>query len=722
MTNDVASLSIGTLTFNNASAQTYSLSNNALTLTAGLNIANTSSNTVANIGVDLVLNNSSITFNSANNQTLNLNGAISETGASRNVSRGTGGGTINWNGANTFTGTLTLNGGGTNVFNSIADTGSSAIGIGSADIIMVGTGANAGIQFNGSPAGATTRNVVLGGTAAGTAGRVNINNTSTDAANSLTLGGSITSTSSQLKQLYLGGTNTGNNLVSGVISSTGNTLSLVKAGSGTWALSGSNTFTGTIGILQGTLSVANIGSVGSASSNLGAHTTAGDATINMGEGTNSATLRYTGNGETTDRIVNLSGTTGGATINHSGTAVLRITSNMTATGDGNKTLNLTGSGTGSGKRGEFAGVIGNSATGVTTVTKADSGRWALQATNTFTGNVNINNGFLEVSTIGNQGVASNLGAGTTIGFGQGTANGTLEYVGSGETTNRIVDLKTGNTGGGRIDNNGSGALIFTGNTAHTGTTSDKTLTLGGTSTGFINEFNGVINDQTGGQKVGLAKAGASTWSLGGTNTYTGDTTVSAGVLAVDGSLANTTTNVAGTLQGSGTIGGSVTIQDGGTLAPGNSIESLGVASLAFLAGSTYAYELNSSVLNGDLTYSTGTLDIASGVGPLGTTLTLTELFSGTLAVDSKLTLISYTDGWTPTELFNYMGSPLADDSTFTLGANQWLFNYDDTSGGGNFGGDQSGAARFVTMTVIPEPTAAMLGGLGLLTMLRRRRK
>jgi hypothetical protein len=105
---------------------------NAVTIGAPTGASN--AHTV-DIGLPLILDGTSVNFNAANNQTLNLNVAISETGGSRNVTRGTGGGVINWNGANTFSGTLTLNGGGTNVFNSIADTGSSAIGIGSADII-----------------------------------------------------------------------------------------------------------------------------------------------------------------------------------------------------------------------------------------------------------------------------------------------------------------------------------------------------------------------------------------------------------------------------------------------------------------------------------------------------------------------------------------------------------------------------------------------------------
>jgi hypothetical protein len=115
-------------------------------------------------------------------------------------------------------------------------------------------------------------------------------------------------------------------------------------------------------------------------------------------------------------------------------------------------------------------------------------------------------------------------------------------------------------------------------------------------------------------------------------------------------------------------------------------------------------------------YSTGALDIAAG-----TTLTLTELASGTLGIGSKLTLISYFGGWTSAELFTYDAATLADDSIFTLGANQWQFKYNDTTGGTNFSADQSGATSFVTMSVVPEPATALLSGIGILALLRRRR-
>ena len=122
------------------------------------------------------------------------------------------------------------------------------------------------------------------------------------------------------------------------------------------------------------------------------------------------------------------------------------------------------------------------------------------------------------------------------------------------------------------------------------------------------------------------------------------------------------------------------------------------------------------VLNGDLVASTGVLDIANT-----TTLTLMELASGVLSNGTKLTLISYFGGWTAGELFTYNLSTLADDSTFTLGANKWLFNYNDSTGGSNFAADQVGATSFVTLTVIPEPGAQWLGILGAALLLRRRR-
>jgi len=83
-----------------------------------------------------------------------------------------------------------------------------------------------------------------------------------------------------------------------------------------------------------------------------------------------------------------------------------------------------------------------------------------------------------------------------------------------------------------IQNDGSGALTFTANTA--AAASSKTLTLQGSSAD-ANTVLGIITNDLG--TVGLTKAGTGLWVLSGANTYTGPTTVSNGVLRVTGSLA-----------------------------------------------------------------------------------------------------------------------------------------------------------------------------------------
>ncbi len=250
-----------------------------------------------------------------------------------------------------------------------------------------------------------------------------------------------------------------------------------------------------------------------------------------------------------------------------------------------------------------------------------------------------------------------------------------------------------------------------------------------------------INRPITGNTYGITKAGSGTLILAGTNTYTGATTVTGGTLSLTGtgSISNSSTiqvdgtatlNVSGltgnftvasgqTLRGAGTIlGAGKTVTVNGTLAAGNDIESLTITgNLTQNAGSTFAYEMNkdaAAVAAGDLTAVSGNLTLGSGA-----LLTLTELGSGSWGVGEKLTLLSYSGSLTG--LFTYNSATLADDSTFEFSGATWQFNYNDTVAGSNYSGDLLGT-NFVTMTVIPEPKAALLSAIGVLPLLRRRRR
>src|SRR5262249_1529308 len=133
---------------------------------------------------------------------------------------------------------------------------------------------------------------------------------------------------------------------------------LTKINTATLLLSGANTYSGKTSINNGTVSVSSLNSVtgGNPSSSLGAPTTTANGTINLGATTTAGTLVYIGAGETTDRIINLSGTTGGAVIQSDGSGPITFTSALTATGAGAKTLTLQGTNTGNNT---IAGVIVN---------------------------------------------------------------------------------------------------------------------------------------------------------------------------------------------------------------------------------------------------------------------------------------------------------------------------------------------------------------------------
>ena len=307
---------------------------------------------------------------------------------------------------------------------------------------------------------------------------------------------------------------------------------------------------------------------------------------------------------------------------------------------------------------------------------------------------------------------------------------------------------TNNTGGAVIkdwayDNTG-GTPINTGNVLQSAAVnSAQTVTLNSAAGSF--SFGSAITN-TGGNTNSVLKTGAGTTTLTGANSYTGATTIHAGTLALGatGSIANSTTLVVGdtgssgavldvtaksggftvgagqTLKGIGTVNGAVAIN--GTLAPGNSIESLATGALTFNGGSTFAYEMNSSAGTADLLKVSGDVTLNDTVN-----LTLDDLADPDVAFapGTKFSLINYT-GMLSGGFF--YGEPLGDGESFLAGLNNWTITYGDAEGGANFIGEYFGGAdKFVnlTLTAIPEPGSLLalgcLVGSGVLLRSRRRR-
>jgi autotransporter-associated beta strand protein len=350
-----------------------------------------------------------------------INGVVMDSAGGATSLIKNGSGTWTLGGANTYTGTTTLRNGALSV-SSLGTIGNPG-NLGEGSIIGLGQGNNAVIlQYTG--AGETTDHIF---DLQGTTGSVTID-TSTSTG-PLVIIGNVTASGAGSKTLTLNGGQNDN--IQGVISdnSAVNTTSVLKQGNGTWILSGANTYSGGTTIKTGTLSVSSLGNAGNPG-NLGTN-----ATINIGQGGNNGTLAYTGAGETTDRVINLNGTNGNATIDTTNdTGPLIFTSDFTATGAGNKTLTLKG-----GNNDIVQGaIVDNSPTNKTSLNKTGNGTWIIAGANTYTGGTTVTGGTLRVN-----GANANLGTGNVSVLSSANS---LNI--SGNVLNAIADTATLNLAGG----------------------------------------------------------------------------------------------------------------------------------------------------------------------------------------------------------------------------------------------------------------------------------
>ena len=173
--------------------------------------------------------------------------------------------------------------------------------------------------------------------------------------------------------------------------------------------------------------------------------------------------------------------------------------------------------------------------------KQGAGSLRLTGKNTWSGRTIIDRGTLSVSSlnrVAGGSPASSLGApgdietgGIVLGAGNGRVG--LLYTGPGETTDSAIDL-AGKKSTVTFDQSGQGLLKLTGEFILSGYGHDKTIVLAGSSAG-TGEFASDLRDpydRAHKARTALTKTGAGTWTVSGTNTYTGPTTVAAGRLTI----------------------------------------------------------------------------------------------------------------------------------------------------------------------------------------------
>ena len=158
-----------------------------------------------------------------------------------------------------------------------------------------------------------------------------------------------------------------------------------------------------------------------------------------------------------------------------------------------------------------------------------AGTVVFNAINDFAGNIALNSaGTISANIVGNQGsTTSNLGKGQKIVFnGNGTGSG-LRYTGTGETTDRLMDIPKS----ARFEMAGTGRLVFATPFSVRGG-AGSVIYLSGETAG-VGEIAGPVSD--GGGAYSVQKSGSGTWVLSARNAFSGALTVAGGTLV----LANT---------------------------------------------------------------------------------------------------------------------------------------------------------------------------------------
>lgn len=510
--------------------------------------------------------------------------------------------------------------------------------------------------------------------------------------------------------------------VSSAIDDGASTFAITKTGTGTLVLSGDNSFgaSGSNGLILGN----NTNTSGSPTDfgviRLAHNNAAGLGRIVVYGGHQDSQLEFSNNITVANRIelygrqgfvnrVALSNHSGnntfsgdlnisanGSSINIESQSGHLLISGSTPTGSSGRVLTLLGNGDG-----EFAKKITTAVFGE--VRKiSGTGTWAISGDNDYAGATTISAGAINIrhanalgTTVGGTSVSS--GAALQLQGGITTAAESLSLTGTGlSDTGALRNISGTNTYSGAItlagatrihaDDGSSLTLDVASGAAITGV--NRNLTMSGAGNITVND---AIETGTG----TLTKEGAGTLTLSATNSYTGATTVSGGTLFINGNISTSATTVqdGGRLGGSGIVG-EVNVATGGILAPGNSAGTM--------------------TFNGDLTLGLNSISD----------------FEISAFTSGSYDLALAQPAGTQSVHFNSGILNLLFQSGFNTNGSVKIFDFDAYAGdfsAVNFSGLADGfSATFNStngvVTVVPEPSSSLLlGGFGVLALLRRRR-
>jgi len=731
-------LNAGTLSLGNATALgtgTLTINGGALDVTGA--IANTTNNNAQNWNANFTFNGTNtlnlgtgaVTMNASrivtvNASTLTVGGAIGDSGNAYGLTKA-GAGNLTLTGANTYTGTTTINAGTLSIGNNGTTGNLSA----SSSIINNGTltfnrtdtitqGADFGnvISGTGNLIKAASGNLIL-------TGANTYNGSTTISAGTLQIGnggntGSLDANSAIINNGTLTFNRTDSLLFANAISGTG---SLRQSGTGTLVLSGDNSYSGLTTVASGTLtlsgnnSAASGGVTNSAGGRLNiSHVNAlGSGTLTLG---GSSTLDNTSGGALTNAgnnaiFFNTAWTFGGTDDLNLGTGNVTSDFNniaITLNGSG-KTLTLGGNWTNSGNNTvRYLRVSGAGNTlSMGGLALTSTGGVATVLSFSGNGNVNITGDITNGSgtagsglTLGKDGSNGNLFSGILTLSGNNTYTGSTTL--SGGTLSISSDANLSGSNSTLVFDGGT--LRITGSSLTSLNTTRTTTFTAGKAVGFniADSANTFTVSQNLTQTTGtLTKSGAGTLRLTGNSTYTGNTTISAGTLQFgktvslyNGTTANWTASRISVASG-GTLALNVGDTANGEFGTGNVTTLLtnlgganGTSSAGFSSGSNIGFDTTNA--GGSFTIAN---NMADSTGAGGGAIGLAKLGTGTLLLTGNNT---------------YSGATSINAGTLEIGSAGRL-------GGGSYSGNITNNGTFIYSGSNSQTLSGVISGSGALT-------